>query len=149
MGVIAERPILGHGYSGFWNEDSREVQYLWLKAGWRAPDSHNGYLDVLVELGPVGLILYLAAWSRVLRWAVAAWRAGAVRESRWIVLFMLTNIVLNLDEGPMPYPNEFSMLMPAALATLSLWHNSVRVHAAQHRARPMRAALRLTQSARP
>ena len=138
IGVIGQRPLLGHGYAGFWNDESREVQYLWLKAGWRAPDSHDGYLDVLVELGFVGLATYLFLWARVAVRAMAATRAGALREARWIVLFMLVNALLNLDEGPMPYANGFSMMMPGALLTLGLWHGRQRRAAAQARWQPAR-----------
>ena len=124
LGVIAERPVLGHGYAGFWNEDSRQVQYLWLLVGWQAPDSHNGYLDVTVQIGLVGLALYMVLWGRVAARAMAAYRLGGVRESRWILLFMLVNYLLNLDEGPLPFPDGFTMLMPGALLTLGLWHRT-------------------------
>ena len=131
--VIAQRPLLGHGYAGFWNEDSREVLYLWLRAGWRAPDSHNGYLDVMVQLGIVGLLAYLAMWGRVAAGAAASLRAGTLRESRWLVLFMLINVVLNLDEGPMPFANGFSLLMPGALLSVAAWREQQRVLAALQR----------------
>ena len=133
IGVIARRPLLGHGYAGFWNEDSRDVQYLWLKAGWRAPDSHDGYLDVLVELGVVGLAAYAFMWTRVLALALASVWAGTLREGRFVVLFMLINLVLNLDEGPMPYTNGFTMAMPAALLTLGRWQSQHRWLAAERR----------------
>ncbi len=135
--VIAERPLFGHGYAGFWNEDSRQVQYLWLLIGWQAPDSHNGYLDVTVQLGLVGLALYLFLWGRVASRALAAYRLGGVRESRWILLFMLVNYVLNLDEGPMPFPDEFTMLMPGALLTLGVWHEAVQGQMAALARRPI------------
>ncbi len=138
--VIAERPLLGHGYAGFWNDDSREVQYLWLLVGWQAPDSHNGYLDVTVQIGLIGLALYMLLWGRVAWRGVAAYRWGGLRESRWVLLFMLVNYVLNLDEGPLPFPDEFTMLMPGALVTLGLWHEA---HHAQLAALASRPPLRL------
>ncbi len=139
--VIAQRPVLGHGYAGFWNDESRDVQYLWLKAGWRAPDSHNGYLDVLVELGAAGLAAYAVLWGRVAAGAVVATYAGTLREARWIVLFMLINIVLNLDEGPMPYSNGFTLLMPGALMAVAAWRTRQRSLAAHRRWQPTPAFL--------
>jgi exopolysaccharide production protein ExoQ len=130
MHVIAQRPLLGHGYAGFWNGDSKEVQFLWLQAGWEAPDSHDGYLDVLVELGIVGLVAYLFMWGRVTARAFGAQRSGSLREVRWVLLFMLINVLLNLDEGPMPYSNGFTMLMPGALLALGVWHGRQRIVAA-------------------
>ncbi len=120
--VIAERPLLGHGYAGFWSDDSPQVQYIWLLAGWRAPDSHNGYLDTVLQLGVAGLGAYLFLWGRVLSRAVQAARRGGLQECRWVLLFMLANLVLNLDEGPMPFADGFTLMMPAALAALGAWH---------------------------
>ena len=122
--VIAERPLLGHGYAGFWNESSVAVQYLWLRAGWRAPDSHNGYLDVAVQLGFVGLAAYLFLWGRVTWRSAAAYRAGSLAEAPFIVMFMLVNILLNLDEGPMPFSDGFTMLMPGALLATGVWREA-------------------------
>ena len=127
--AVAERPLLGHGYAGFWSDDSPQVQYLWLLAGWRAPDSHNGYLDTALQLGAAGLGGYLFLWGRVLSRAVRAARAGGLRESRWVLLFMLVNIVLNLDEGPMPFPDGFTLMMPGALAALGAWHEQRQLQA--------------------
>ncbi len=127
--AVAERPLLGHGYAGFWSDDSPQVQYLWLLAGWRAPDSHNGYLDTALQLGAAGLGGYLFLWGRVLSRAVQAARAGGLRESRWVLLFMLVNIVLNLDEGPMPFADGFTLMMPGALAALGAWHEQRQLQA--------------------
>lgn len=49
----AESPILGHGFSSFLAVSS-------LEGGWAAV-AHNIYLQMLVELGPLGLILLLTA----------------------------------------------------------------------------------------
>ncbi len=143
--VIAQHPVLGHGYAGFWNDESRDVQYLWLKAGWHAPDSHDGYLDVLVELGVVGLASYAVMWGRVAVGSLAAAHAGSLREARWLVLFMLINVVLNLDEGPMPYSNGFTMMMPGALLTLGRWQRERQIIAAMRRWRPAWPVLGLTR----
>jgi O-antigen ligase len=141
--VIAERPLFGHGYAGFWNDQSREVQYLWLLTGWQPPDSHNGYLDVWIQIGVAGLALYLFLWWRVTRRAIAAARAGTLRESRWVLLFMLVNITLNLDEGPLPFPNEFTMLMPGAVVTLAAWHQRHRLALPRMRWKAIRPAFRV------
>ena len=48
--------------------------------GWQAPDSHNGYLEVAVELGLAGLCAYLFLFVRVIRGALLA--RGGLREAR-------------------------------------------------------------------
>jgi exopolysaccharide production protein ExoQ len=56
-GFVGERPVLGYGYGAFWDEPrSREVID---EQGWPISHAHNAYVDVLLEGGPVALVLYL------------------------------------------------------------------------------------------
>jgi O-antigen ligase len=60
--LAREQPWLGRGYGGFWFSDV----YLWFADRWGAIDhAHNGYMDLWLELGYVGVaafvILLLAA----------------------------------------------------------------------------------------
>jgi len=48
--VVKERPILGVGFGSFWTAARREFYQM--------SHGHNGYLDVLLDLGAVGLILW-------------------------------------------------------------------------------------------
>jgi exopolysaccharide production protein ExoQ len=43
-------PILGFGFGGFWTRATREM--------FRISEAHNGYLEVILELGFVGLFLF-------------------------------------------------------------------------------------------
>jgi len=126
ISAIAERPLLGHGYSGFWDANSIEVQYLWQRAGWVAPDSHNGYLDIVLQIGVFGIVLYGWLWVRILRLGWKASRSGTLPIAAWILLFMVINLLVNLDEGPLPWADEFTAAGPAALITLELWNMRYR-----------------------
>ena len=50
-------PLLGYGYNGFWTDDSRAVQYIWAMITWKAPSAHNGYLDIVLQIGLIGLVV--------------------------------------------------------------------------------------------
>ena len=58
---IADQPILGHGYRGFWGigPDSpklrAEIEFIRITGS-----SHNGFLDNLLDLGIVGFVVCLA-----------------------------------------------------------------------------------------
>ena len=56
--AIAARPLLGHGFQGFWLPQEREVQEIWAVVQWQAPHAHNGLLELLIETGAMGLLLY-------------------------------------------------------------------------------------------
>lgn len=49
--VAMQRPILGHGFGGFWTTSAR--------GQFEISDSHNGYLGLILELGFFGLALYV------------------------------------------------------------------------------------------
>lgn len=65
---IEERPLLGYGYAGFWNRDSPIVQWIWYAVSWEPPTSHSGYLEILLQLGWIGMgitaVLVLATLGR-------------------------------------------------------------------------------------
>jgi O-antigen ligase len=57
---IAQRPIVGFGYQAFWGTADLVNSWTWLESwGYRASDAHNGYLNVAVMTGLVGLALAL------------------------------------------------------------------------------------------
>jgi O-antigen ligase len=55
MKIGALHPILGVGYGGFWI--SSMAHKLWTVFTWIPESAHNGYLDVYLELGLIGLMI--------------------------------------------------------------------------------------------
>jgi len=91
-------PILGVGFGAFWVGKIGYAMYPlvnWsaVTPGWRPGQGHNGYLDVLVELGPLGLALtigaILVAFSDAVRQLPADFEFARIR------LVLLVSLVLN------------------------------------------------------
>lgn len=63
--AIGERPLTGWGYAAFWGPDSVGATYILNQIRWSAPNAHNGYLELMLGLGLVGLagFLAMAAWT--------------------------------------------------------------------------------------
>ncbi len=86
---IQERPLLGFGYSGFWlGEDSESVDVL-KNIDWKgAPNAHNGLLDLWIDLGFLGvsvfLLGFLMSYIRGLRWL----RLTKSVEALWVLEFL-------------------------------------------------------------
>lgn len=58
-----DHPLLGFGYGSFWS--AKRIDDFSEKLLWEIPNGHNAYLDLLLNLGIVGLSLY-AAWLLVM-----------------------------------------------------------------------------------
>jgi exopolysaccharide production protein ExoQ len=95
---ILERPLLGHGYSGFWSGVSAASAGLDQAAGGVVMYAHNGYLEVLLNLGIVGFALTLAFLGAGIRRA-SYWFDRNPRSVRlWPLAFMLFFLFQNFAE---------------------------------------------------
>jgi exopolysaccharide production protein ExoQ len=61
--MIQKNPWLGYGFGGFWNEGGPS-DYIWLATGWKMTHPHNGFLELWLDLGIVGLALFLMSFLR-------------------------------------------------------------------------------------
>jgi len=94
MTFIAERPVFGHGYYAFFDLDPfSPVWELWKIDPWfRTPHFHNSSLDVIVHLGFVGWLFYMAMLAMAL--AVAA-NPTIEPRTRQLLLAALTLFVVS------------------------------------------------------
>jgi exopolysaccharide production protein ExoQ len=96
---ILERPVTGWGYSAFWR--GIEGQSFEVAAALRfiVFHAHNGFLEIWLELGLPGLVLfafsYLRAWRKL--WPLLG--SGDIRRGIWMALFLLLILLYNLDEN--------------------------------------------------
>lgn len=108
---IWQRPWLGYGYSGFWGGWDLESAYVWRVTGWTPPNSHNGFLDLWLDLGILGLFVYflgfLASFWKSLVWA----RIGRTSISLWSVMYIIYFWLTNQTESALLRQNEIYWLL--------------------------------------
>lgn len=114
------RPALGAGYSAFWSTDNPEVAAVQDEAGWRAYGSHNGILDLVLELGALGLALFAVAVALAVRRSLRALRAGAGAASVWPVLVIAFVLLTSLAEGGLLRQNNLIWVVFVAAAATSV-----------------------------
>ena len=75
--------LAGFGYGGFWTKET--AQALSERAHFALAEGHNAYLDVMLQLGLIGLVLYLCcilgtlkSWISIARQYSSAQAAFAV-----------------------------------------------------------------------
>jgi exopolysaccharide production protein ExoQ len=116
---IQNRYWLGYGYQAFWVDPAGPATRVWLELKWDAPEVHNGYLELWLGLGLIGLLAF--ATSMVTN-SVLAWKAsrGADRlVSYWPVLYLTFFISYNLSESLILEQNDiFWTLFVAVVVSL-------------------------------
>lgn len=97
--AIADRPICGYGFTAFWNSwDGERVSDAvnWENA---VPHAHNGFLEIWLGLGIVGLALVVINLSRNVVFALRAARTHREVEYSWPLLLILFTFLYNLTEN--------------------------------------------------
>ena len=94
-----QHPIFGVGYDAFWTMPNVEsLRVIHAIAGWPASHGHNGYIDVLNELGLVGFILLLVILFQALKRAVHSnFRHDSTGMALLLLLF--SQLLVNLTES--------------------------------------------------
>jgi exopolysaccharide production protein ExoQ len=124
---IAQAPWLGHGYAGFWVQESVNVFQIWTTVGWEPPHSHDGWLDILLDLGIAGFLLTATQVIMILVNGVRAVVRGEEPNSQYIVVIMLVILVINLAESALVRPGAPWVLLvigASGLAKIAMKHRA-------------------------
>lgn len=137
LDVADIRPVQGFGFFGAWDPDAIPFALVNLADGTVNASALNAYLDVLLQLGWVGLLLFLALGGLALArgWLVAGERRSVVHA--WAPLTLVALLTVSLFES-------FTLTGPGWLL-LAL----CAVRAGQSRSWRERLDLRTTDAARP
>jgi O-antigen ligase len=85
---VAQRPLFGFGFESFWGMPDLVADWNYLESwGYRASDAHNGYLNLAVTTGLVGLALSL--WWMIAQPFADYWRARALGTDRALTTLLL------------------------------------------------------------
>jgi O-antigen ligase len=96
---VQKHPMLGYGYSAFWMGMTGESSLVYMTIHWNFAYAHNGFLEVLLQVGLVGLAAVLLMLLQA-----AANGAACVRESNrvgttWLLGLVILTVLYNIDEG--------------------------------------------------
>lgn len=124
--AITDRPILGYGYAAFWAGLHAEVLDVWVGVQRLAPVADNGYLDLCLSLGAVGLFAFLFIFVRSFRRAIDFVRLEPGLIGLWPVTYLCIFAADNICESALLTRGTFPFLVFAILATtLAVNHKRV------------------------
>ncbi len=119
--AILHRPWLGYGFSAFWRGAQGASWDVVVALRFVLFHAHNGFLEIWLELGAGGLLLFALGFIRA---AVLLWpelRAGQFREAAWPFSTLLLILLYDFDENTVLSFNDlFWVLYTAALTRIEV-----------------------------
>lgn len=114
---IAEKPFFGYGFDAFWSNFYGPAADFRVASGWLvAPHAHNGILNLWLDLGLIGVVLFL------LGFAITCWRAVSFAkmtrsvECLWPVIFLAFFFTYSLTELSFLSRNELFWMLYVGVA---------------------------------
>ncbi|MEN8132679.1 MAG: O-antigen ligase family protein [Pseudomonadota bacterium] len=117
MERIEKRPLTGYGFYATWKhskEFNEELQER--EINWDPDHAHNGYLDLLLNLGILGMVVFLAGFSRNTVNAVRRARRGCSWIAFWPILFLGLLVIVNLLESALVVQNNIAWVLYVAIS---------------------------------
>ncbi|QJW88502.1 O-antigen ligase family protein [Spirosoma taeanense] len=115
--AVDKRPLFGHGFGGFWLGDHSASAIISQELNWEVPNAHNGFLDILLDLGYVGFVAFLILYVTKLSAYMMNYSLRREHLYGWGVMYMILFLVYNFVESNMLRQNNFLWIL--FIATLS------------------------------
>ena len=101
-----KHPVLGYGYSAFWTGMAGESGRVYLTIRWYFTYAHNGFLEVLLQVGTIGVAAVALMLLQAGANAFVCVRNEASTGIDWLVGMAFLTLLYNTDEGTMLFPHS-------------------------------------------
>jgi exopolysaccharide production protein ExoQ len=117
--AASQRPWFGFGYEAFWRPEEVYVRRIWRVLAWAAPHAHNGFLELWLDLGLLGLTLFLIV---LFYYVVKALKFSYVRRAEpvalWPLMFLVFMLIGNLTEVSFLSANSVSFILYVSISSM-------------------------------
>ncbi len=107
--IVEKRPILGYGTQGFWQAWrglENPANGISTPKGFKPPHAHNGFLEIALDLGIVGFIIFLFAFFRTIATAVLYMGINPESESLLPLVILTWMVIPNITVSELFYPTH-------------------------------------------
>ena len=118
---ILHRPALGYGFSAFWHGAQGASWSIVVALKFVLFHAHNGFLEIWLELGAAGLLLFTLGFLRAAYLLWPELRAGRFAEAAWPLSMLLLVALYDIDENTLlSFNGLFWVLYTAALVQIEM-----------------------------
>lgn len=131
LSMIDKQLWLGYGYGVFWLGADAPGAAFWEASDNFVPHAHNGYLQLALDSGVIGVACWLGALVTMAAKTIALLRRTGDACLYWVISYVVFYAVINLGESDAWGPNDLHTLLLAFVVV------RCNVEYARHR-RPMK-----------
>lgn len=114
--MALRKPWLGYGYNAFWLGMNGPSWRIWRALGVQMPHAHNGFIQVWLELGLVGVGLFVLCLVLYSARGALLVRRNSQPEAAWPLLIMAFSFLYILTEITIPSGNPIFMMVFSSCA---------------------------------
>jgi exopolysaccharide production protein ExoQ len=112
--AVMERPLLGAGWDGFWpGKGGDNIRNL---VRWNAPHAHNSFIEMALNIGVIGLILFIICVFKCFQLAVQYSRDPNNPVRLWPLMFYTYSFLAYFTEAPAVDRHTLSFVLFCALS---------------------------------
>jgi exopolysaccharide production protein ExoQ len=112
LSPISKSPLLGFGYSAFWLGTKGESVNIVLATGYRnLANAENGILQLWLELGIVGVLIFLYTLVRACWNAMVCLTPDSPNYVKWYAAIIFLEILALVDGGKFMFPNSLDWIL--------------------------------------
>jgi exopolysaccharide production protein ExoQ len=108
---IMKAPLLGYGFQAFWHGLQGESANVTLADHWGVPAAHDGYLEVWLGVGALGLGLVMFSLLRAYRDGYICYRKDRLKNVEWYLCIIWLTLVSNVAETTLMVPHDLGWIM--------------------------------------
>jgi exopolysaccharide production protein ExoQ len=106
-----KQPLLGFGYGAFWRGQNGESLNIFLQTGFALWQGHNAFLDIWLDLGLVGLGLFLLTLIKAISDGFYCLKPGRPPEVDWHLSTIFIILALSMTQGQLLIHNSLVILL--------------------------------------
>ena len=109
---IMKRPLTGYGYMAFWQGMKGESANVAIPLNWPGiAYAENGLLELWLELGLIGVLLFVFAFFRAVRDGIYCFRRHATSEVMWYMSILAFTVFSNIEAGKVLSPSNLECIL--------------------------------------
>jgi O-antigen ligase len=119
--AIEKHPLLGYGFAAFWQGMKGESYNVIVALRFVIFHAHNGFLEIWLELGAVGLLLFALSYARAWRRLWPLLWSKQMSHAFWMIFVLLLVALYDIDENTLfAFNGLFWILYVAVLADIEI-----------------------------